>query len=221
MTKLILKTENRKTKGKENSFLREKGIIPAVIYGHGLQSRSIQVNYLDFEKIFKQAGESSLIDLEIEKEKPVKTLIQEVQREPVSDKICHIDFRQIKADEKVSVEVGLKFVGESPAVKELGGVLIHGSDKIHIECLPDDLIHEIEIDISEIKKFGDAIRIKDLGLSNKIKILSDPEALLIQVEEPKTEEEPVVEVASTEPERIGEKEKIEAELKNDNKEKNN
>jgi large subunit ribosomal protein L25 len=167
-----------------------------------------------------------LIDLEIGKDKPVKALIQDIQYEPVSDKIRHIDFRQIKADEKVSVEVGIKFIGESSAIKELGGVLVHGLDKVHIECLPDDLIHEIEIDISLMKNFGDSIRIKDLALSNnKIKVLNDPDVLLIQVEEPKVEEEVVVEATSAEPERIGEKEKAEAgveagaKTEKDNKEK--
>ena len=144
----VLKASQRKIVGRRVKSLREKGFIPATVYGHGLKPRSIEVPYLAFEKVFKEAGESSLIDLVIDTEKPIKVLVYDLQLHPLTDRFQHIDFYQVKAGEKITLEIDLKFAGESRAVKELGGALVPQLTKIKVECLPEDLIHELEVDVS-------------------------------------------------------------------------
>ncbi|MCG2686709.1 50S ribosomal protein L25, partial [Candidatus Parcubacteria bacterium] len=148
---LSLKAQPRELKGRKTKKIKEQGLIPAVVYGHGFKSKSIQVLALDFKKVFKEAGESSIINLEIEGDKPIKVLVYDMQRHPLKDNLQHIDFYKIKEGEKIKVETGLKFIGEAPAVKELGGVLFNNLSEVEIECLPEDLIHEIEVDISVLK----------------------------------------------------------------------
>ena len=208
---LTLKAQSRKLVGRKTKALREQGLIPAVVYGHGFKSKSIQVPYLEFEKIFKQVGESSIINLVIDTVKPqpqpkaglpqdekagpplaeIKVLIHDIQYHALTNQIQHIDFYKIKADEKITVEVELEFISEAPAVKELSGVLFNNLDKVEIECLPENLIHKIEVDISKLKTFDDIIRVKDLNVPQGIKILKDLSEMVIQVQRPRAEEVPV------------------------------
>jgi len=127
-----LKVQTRNIFGRKNKQIREKDFIPAVVYGHGFKSISLKVSYSAFEKVLKKAGESTLIDLEIGTDKPIKVLIYDMQYEPLTNKIQHIDFYKIKTGEKIDVDVELKFMGESLVVKEAGGVLVHILDKIKI-----------------------------------------------------------------------------------------
>ncbi|MDD3102334.1 MAG: 50S ribosomal protein L25 [Patescibacteria group bacterium] len=205
---LTLNVKKRELKGKKVQILRKQEIIPAVVYGHGIKSESIEMPYLIFEKIFKQVGESDLLNLEIEGEKPRKVLITEIQYHPLSDKIEHVDFYQIKEGEKIHVEVELKLVGESPAVKELGGILFSNMTKLEIECLPDDLIHDIKIDISKLTKIDDAIRIKDLEIPASIKVKHNLEEMVVMVQPPHSEEE-LKELESKPVEKVEEVAKIE------------
>lgn len=205
----------RKIKGRKTNLLRKKKIIPAVVYGHGFGSLSIEVMYADFLKVYETVGESSLINLEINDapdktgKKSVTSLIYKVQYHPLTDKIIHVDFYKIKAGEKITVEVRLKFVGVPPAVKDLGGTLVTSLSKIEIECLPEDLINEIEVDISSLQAFGDIIRIKDLRVPPTVGILQDLESTVTLVEQPRKEEEekPEEEIPAEEDEKKEEKEK--------------
>lgn len=204
---LTLKATKRKILGKKTKFLRDKDIIPTVVYGYKFEPIIIQVAYQEFEKIYKEAGKSSIINLEIDKENPIKSIIYDIQYHPVTDKIQHVDFYKIKAGQKVKVEVVLNFIGASPVVKELGGSLIINLDKVEVECLPEDLIHEIDVDVSVLTSFGKSIRVKDLKVPQSVEILQDSEATVIHAEEPRkekeVEEEPTEEIK--EPEKIGDK----------------
>jgi len=182
-----LKAQSRELKGRKTKKIKEDGLIPAVVYGHGYKSKSIQILALDFKKVFRKAGESSLIDLEIDGSKSIKVLIHDYQRHPFKDNFQHVDFYKIKEGEKIKVETGLKFIGEAPAVKELGGVLFNNLDKVEIECLPENLIHEIEVDLSTLKTFDDIIRVKDLKVPSDVKIIDDAEEMVVQVERPRQE----------------------------------
>lgn len=186
---LSLVAQLRNVLGKKVKDIRPKGLIPAVIYGHGIKSRSITVVEKDFKNIFKQAGESSLIDLKIDDGKPVQVLVHDMQIDPLTNIIQHVDFYQVKVGEKITVEVELKFTGESPAIKELGGVLVTPLNKLKIECLPKDLVHEIEVNIYNLKTFEDIIRIKDLTLPASIKVLGSADEVVALVETPRAEEE--------------------------------
>jgi len=186
---IILEAQTRKVSGKEVEKIRRNNMIPAVVYGHGVNSVSLAVGYQVFDKVYKHAGESSLVDLVVDKNKPVKALIQSVQRDPVTEKIIHVDFHQIKMTERISAEVKINFVGESKAVKEMGGILVKNLDKIKIECLPQDLINEIEVDISQLNTLDDIIRVKNLKMPDKVTIKDKPEDVVINVQEPRGEEE--------------------------------
>jgi large subunit ribosomal protein L25 len=192
---MLLKARKRKILGKKVKKLRKMNLIPAVVYGHNISSIPVEVEKKEFEKVFKSAGESTIIDLKIDDEKPIKVLIHDVSYHPLTDEIIHVDFYQIKEKEKVTVDVNLKFINESPAVKEKGGVLIHHLTKIKIECLPKDLVHEIEVDLSKLSEINSLIRIKDLKIPSNIKVLENPEDVVVSVslskaEEVKVEEKP-------------------------------
>lgn len=190
MLELLIKM--RSELGRKVKKIREQNFIPAVLYGHKVKNLNLSVNYNDFEKVYTEAGESTLIKLKIEDGESIKervVLIHDVTKDVVSDGFIHIDFKQIKMDETITVEVPLIFVGESEAVKTDKGVLIKSIHSVEIEALPQDLIHEIEVDISVLKTFDDNIYVKDINVSDKIKLIADPEDVVASVTPPRTQEE--------------------------------
>jgi large subunit ribosomal protein L25 len=208
---MILNATLRQQTGKAVAELREAGKIPAVLYGHGTENKNLTLEQAEFEKVLREAGESTLIDLKVDGSEPTKVLIQDFQRNPVKHQIIHADLHQVRMDEKIKTDVEIEFINESPAVKDLGGSLIKTMDKIEIECLPGDLISNITVDLSNLKKIGDSIRVKDLNLGDKISILIEVEAPLVLVEEPKKVEEEVVAPKEEEGEKSAESEKKEGE----------
>ncbi|MFA6427989.1 MAG: 50S ribosomal protein L25 [Candidatus Buchananbacteria bacterium] len=186
---LDLKSQSRQLVGKKVESLRQQDLIPAVIYGHGVEAKNLAIAAKEFGKIFSQSGESTLVDLTIDEQKPVKVLIQAVQRDPISSKVIHVDFHQVRMDEKIITEVPLKFVGEAGAVKSLGGVFVHVLDHVKIECLPTELLSEIVVDISVLANFENKIHIKDLKVGAGVKILGEAEETVALVEAPRTEQE--------------------------------
>ena len=202
MTEQInLKATTRAEVGKKVDQLRKQGKIPAVLYGNKIKPANLTVDYSTFEKVFKQAGESTLIDLEIDDKKPVKVLIQDYQLNVVSDKLIHVDFQQINMDKKLNASVELKFVGEPPAVKELGGVLVTNMDSLDVECLPQDLVHQIEIDLSGLEKLDDSVHVAEVKTPAGIKILNTPDNVIVLIQAPRTEQE--IEALEAKPEDTG------------------
>jgi len=165
--------------------LRKGNKIPGVVYGHGFKNQNVSVDYLKFEKCFKEVGESSLFNLNIDNTSPLKVIVKSVNTDPVSGRFIHVDFYQVRMDEKVTAEVPLEFVGESNAVKNYGGILIKNFDSLEIECLPADLISKIEVDLEDLKELGSVIRIKDLKVPNQIKLTNNPEDAVVLAEEPR------------------------------------
>ena len=186
---LTLKTKSRILTGKKTRSLRRNEILPAVVYGHGIENKNIEIKKSFFQKFYKQAGADNLLDLIIDDQKPIKVLIQEIQKDPVKDQILHIDFYQIKKGEKITHSIKLNFIGESKAIKELNGSLVKNINSIEIECLPEDLISEINIDISCLNNFEDIIYIKDLKIPLNIKILDKLDEVIAIIAPPKKEEE--------------------------------
>lgn len=193
---LILAAKNRTLVGKKVNQLRRSGDLPAVLYGKEIKTQNLTLNEKEFQKIFQKAGTTTLVNLTVEDGKPVKVLIHEPQFNPINDKIIHTDFYQVKMSEKIHAEIPLKFVGEAPAVKELDGNLITNKTTLAVECLPDDLVSEIEIDISKLKTFEDFIHIKDIKVPEKITVLAEAEEVVALVEAPRTEEELEKELAA-------------------------
>ena len=187
MEKYSLEVKEREV-GKTKD-VRKQGLVPGVVYGHGFKNRNIMVDRLILEKLYERAGESSIIDLTIGSDKPVPVIIQGMQNHPVKGQPIHVDFRQIRMDEKVTTEIELEFVGESAAVRDLGGTLIKNFDGLEVECLPKDLVSEIQVDLSALKTFDDIIRIKDLNISEGIKVFQDQERTIATVAPPVSEEE--------------------------------
>lgn len=187
-----LKVEKREVKGKKNNNLREKFFIPAVLYGPGIENQNLVMKKTDFMKIYNEAGPSSLIDLQVGDDKPVKVLIQDYQTDPRSSDITHIDFYQVQAGKKITTSVELEFIGEAPAVKELSGTLVKNYDEIEIECLLSDLekLENVKVDLSVLVDFSAAIHVKDLPIPQGIKVLVNPNevvALVMPVVEEKPE----------------------------------
>lgn len=179
----------RTTLGRRAKHTHDTGNVPAVVYGHGISPQPIQVARGDFRKLYRAAGTSSLIDLTIGSGAPVKALIQDVQVHPVSMDPYHVDFRQIRMDEELTVEVPLRFVGESKAVKEMAGTLVFSLNQVQVKCLPADLPHEITIDLSSLNTFEDRITVGDVQVPKGVQILDDASIGIVGVSRPLTEEE--------------------------------
>lgn len=189
---LELNAKMRQAKGRQNEQLRKQGMIPAVLYGHKVKNLLLEVKEKDFDKVYRQAGESTLIKLKIDEAEDKKeriVLIYDAEKEPTTEKTIHIDFYQVKMDEALKTEIPLVFVGESPLIKNEGGVLVKSIQHLEIEALPQDLIHSVEVDTSALKTFDDAIRIKDLKIPEKVKISANPEEVIAAIMPPRTQQE--------------------------------
>lgn len=184
-----LTAKSRTDIGRGATKVRNEGLIPAVVYGPGVEPKSIKLGASEFLKLYRSAGTSSLVDISVDESKPVKVLIQEVQLNPLTMKPQHVDFRQIKMDEKLTVEVPLVFEGEAPAVKELAGTLVHAYDALTVSCLPADLPHEIKIDLSQLKTFEDTITVGNLVLPKGVTVAQDSSVTLATVTAPLTEDQ--------------------------------
>ena len=186
-----LLAEKRVVFGKKVKQLRNQGLIPATVYGRGMESISVQFNAKDFQKIFSHVGESGLIDLDINGE-ILPILLRNPQYHPVEDSLVHIDCYKVNLKEKIIATVPITLIGESPAVKA-GNVLIEVSNEVEVEALPGDLPETIEVDISSLLEPHTAILVSDLKVSEKVEIKTLPDQVIVKIEEPKVEEEPVVE----------------------------
>jgi len=219
---LSLSAKIRKDLGKKVKNLRQKGILPGVLYGPTRQkggypkkAQPLELNEKQFEKVYKEAGESSLISLEVEgKRFPV--LIHEIQLAPLTGKPIHVDFYQPALEEEVTVEVPLVFEGTSPAVKDLGGTLVKNISELKIKAKPQNLPHEIKVNIESLKTFEDNIKISNLKVPEGVRILKGPEELVASVSPPEKVEEELVKPIE---EKVEEVEKVEEKKKEEVEEK--
>ena len=230
MDKITLKADKRILLGRKVKSLRRDGILPGNVYGKKEKSLTIQVELKEFQKVFDKAGETGLLDLQVEKtSKPV--LIDNVQEDPVTNQFLHVDFRQVDLKEKITAEVPIEIVGESSAEKQGLGTLVQQIDEIEVEALPTDFPDKFEIDVTKLEEVDMALFVKDLTYDKKIiRIISDLEEIIVKIEPlreeeqeapPPVEEEAAIGEASGEPTEDGkeavedgtEKESIEEEKK--------
>jgi len=211
---LSLSAEIRKDLGKKVKNLRKKGILPGVLYGPKIETRPLEIDLKEFEKIYKEAGESSLISLEIDKKKSL-VLIHEVKSDPLTEKPIHVDFYQPSLEEEVTAEVPLVFEGEAAAVKDLGGTLVKNISEVEVKALPQNLPHEIKVNIDCLKTFEDNILIKDLLIPKEVKILKEPGEIVAAVSPPEKVEE---ELEKPIKEKVEEVEKVEEKAEEKEKE---
>lgn len=194
-----IKAEKREAKSQSQlESLRKQGNIPAVVYGHDFDSRSILVPREKFIKVYRDAGRSTIFDLELGgKKHPV--LVQDLQIDPVTDEVVHVDFYKIKSDEKITTEVALVLKGEAP-VEDTGGTVVSNERELEVRALPGDLPSEIEVDVSGLEDYEDDIRIKDVPVPEGVEFLHEPDDVVISVSPPTTEEE--LEALEEKPEEI-------------------
>lgn len=189
----------RNTTGKGfNRRLRVSGKVPAILYGHRRAAVSLEVDPKEiFRILHSQSGENTIFGLNVPGQDKVNCLIKEIQLEPISHRMLHADFYEVAMDEMLEVDVPLEVTGEAYGVKIEAGLLDIVHREIRVECLPADIPERFEIDVTNMK-IGDLFRIKDLKVSDKVKILEDPETVIVAVEHPREEELPVAAAPGTE-----------------------
>jgi len=189
METVNLSAEVRNELGRKAKQIRVDGKIPGVLYGRGVENINLSFNLKEFSKVYKEAGSATIVNVKIDGQEPVKTLIFEPQHDPITGGIIHVDLYKVNMKEEIHTEIPLVFVGVSPAVRDLDGNLITSKDEIEVKCLPDKLVSEIEVDISVLKTFDDSIKIADLQIPEGIEVINEPEEVVAQVSAPRSEEE--------------------------------
>lgn len=204
---LQLNATERTERGKQLAALRSRGVLPAVVYGPKEEAMSISISRSEFEKAFKEAGESTVLMLSgVGGDKEV--LVQDVAHDPVLGTPLHVDFYAIEKGKKVSVHVPLVFVGEAPAVKK-GAVLTKALHELEIEAMPKDLPHEIAVDVSGLVEIDDAVTVADISVPANITVLNAPDETVVvasAVEEEPEEAAAPVDMSAIEVEEKGKKE---------------
>jgi large subunit ribosomal protein L25 len=196
MEVLTLQAAKRDMLGKKNRFLRQQGITPTHLFGHGIESQALQCDTLQLKQVLTYAGTTRLISLKIDGEKqPKSVFVREIQRDVVKKRLLHVDFYQVRKGEKIEVEVPIILVGEAPAMKTKGRMISHPITSLDIECLPDKVPPQIEIDISILEDVEQAIHVKDIVLDPDITVRADPEQLVVKVSEAMVQVEEVAEEA--------------------------
>lgn len=183
-----LKATNRVELGSRANALRKTGILPAVLYGQHVPSQPVSVGYKDFEKAYKEAGESTLLKLDVAgKSYPV--LIHAIAYDPMRGNPLHVDFYAVRMDRVLKVKIPIAFLGESPAVKNDGGILVKVVHELEVEALPQDLPHGLQIDISALVNFESRILVRNIMLPHGVKALMSADEVVALVEPPRSEEE--------------------------------
>jgi large subunit ribosomal protein L25 len=177
---VTLEIEPRTVLGKRVRQLRRAGILPANIYGHGRDSRPVQVNSLEFRKLLNAHGGSRIIQLQLNGAAE-PALVRHIEREPRSGKIQHVDFMHVEMNETLRARVTVHLVGEAPAVKTLNGVLLHLADTVEVECLPADLPESLEVDVSGLEELDVPVLASDIKLPRKVTLLTDGAEQLAKV----------------------------------------
>ena len=220
---LSLSAKIRKTLGKKAKGLRKQGILPGILYGPKIKNIAVEVDLKEFEKIYKEAGKSTLITLSLpEKKLKALILIYDVQFDPISDKPIHVDFLQPSLKEKITANVPLVFEGKSKAVEDFEGTLVKNISEVEVKALPQDLPHEIKVNIESLETFEDEILIKDLEVPAGVEILKKPDEVVANIAPPEKVEEELeepIEEKVEEVERVEEKEPAEEEKGKEKKKK--
>lgn len=223
MEKMFLNIEVRSDTGRSKvKALRDKGFIPAVIYGEGKEGRPVQVSMRQlFDLVHKHRLENALVTLKIEGEAEQPCLVKDIQLDPLHGDVIHVDFNSISMDKKLRLNVPIIGSGEPAGVKQEGGSLEHILWEIEVECLPTDIPEKIEVDISGLK-LGESLHVKDLKLPDGVKALTEAESVLFTIAAPAVqaaEEEAAEGEEKAEPEVIKEKKEAPAEESKDKEKK--
>ncbi len=188
MEKVVIQAEKRDVVGKQVKAMRRAGKLPAVIYGRHTEPINVSLDAHAASLALGKITSSSLVTIQLDgTEYPA--LVREKQRDFIKNRLLHVDFLAVSLDEKLRTAVSIHFIGMSLAVKDHGAVLVHNLEQLHVECLPTDLPERIDVDITSLVKIGDGIRVKDVQVSDKVRVLEDPETMVAVATMPKVEEE--------------------------------
>jgi large subunit ribosomal protein L25 len=200
MDKIQLKAETREIKKGSPQKLRKAGKLPAVLYGNKIQNLALSLDAREFDKVLKKAGESTIIEVVTDDGKNHPVLIHDVQIHYLTSVPTHVDFYEVSMTHKLKAKVALEFIGESPAVKTLGAILVKTLNEVEVESLPADLPHNIPVSLDSLKTLQDSIHVKDLVVSAKVKILTPADEMVAKIQPPRDVEAelstPVVEDVS-------------------------
>jgi len=194
MEQIELLTTARETLGKKVRFLRRQGITPVHLFGHDVKSLALQCDTAQLQRVLAQAGRTRLVSLQLDKgKKPRNVLIREIQREPCTGELLHVDFYQVRTAEKTKVEVPVVLVGEAPALKSKENMVAQELNSLTVECLPTEIPPSVELDISSLTEVDQAIRVKDIALGEEVTVLNDPDLVAVKISFRHIEKEEVVE----------------------------
>lgn len=202
MEQIKLEAEPRPVVGKKVRQLRAEGWIPAILYGKGVNPMPLKLKATDWRRLSMAGAGRGLMELHIQgHRKPYLVLIREVQRDPITRQVWHVDFQQVSMTETLRVEVPVTVVGTSPIVDRGDGILLTGLTHLEVECLPSAIPSSIEVDASALKAFGDSVTVGDLVLPEGVKVIAEADETLLTLvpagappeeEEVKAEAEPEV-----------------------------
>ncbi len=200
MERTKIQVELRKITGKKVKKLRKEGLIPANIFGKDLKSISVQVDLKEFQKAFREAGETALVDVKVGAD-TFPSLIHNLQRDPRYDSVIHVDFHKVNLKEKITTAVPVILEGESPAAKSGIGLLLQTLNEVEVECLPTDIPQNFVVDAEKLTEVGQTVHVKDLKVEkDKVEIKTDAEEVVVSVQNAEMKE--VIEETPVTPEDV-------------------
>jgi len=203
MEEIELRTQKREVRGKQVKQLRGQGVVPAILYGHKREPLPLQIEERSLRRVLERAGSHHLITLRVEDDnEPRMSLAREVQLDPITHALLHVDFYEVVMTEKITTEVPLVFIGQSPVVERKEGILVRGLDSVEVECLPSNLVESIEVNLEDLVEIDQAILVRNLIVDGDVEILTDKDEVVAQVLPLKVVEEVVEEVVPSEVEII-------------------
>src|SRR4030043_2339000 len=202
MDKIELKVANREILGKQVKHLRRQGITPVHVFGHGIESLALQCDTKELERVLSQAGQTRLVDLKLAREKKPRTVVvREFDRDWRRGELVHVDFYQVRMEEKIRLEIPVVLIGEAPALKSKTNMLDHALGTLTVECLPAKIPGSTEVDISYLAELDQAIRVKDIPLDKDVTVLNNLDLVVAKISlrpVEKVEEKVVAEVVEAE-----------------------
>jgi len=207
VSELILKATTRDVLGKKTRFLRRRGITPTHLFGHGVESMSLQCGTAELKDIIARGGSTRLVSLDIEAEKdPRSVFVREIQIDTITGQLIHVDLYQIQKTEKMTADIPIILVGEAPATKSRENILQQSLTQLGVSCLPEKLPPQIEIDLSSLEEVNSAIYARDIDLGPDVTITTPDDQMIVKISQVavEKEEEVVAELGAEEAEAEGE-----------------
>ena len=182
MDQIELVASPRAILGKKVRFLRREGLTPTNLYGRNVESIALQIETSQLKQTLSHAGKTRLISLKVDgTNKPTMVIVRQIQRHPLNSELVHVDFYQVRMEEKIKLDIPLLLVGTAPAVKDQGGILVQIMNTVEVECLPANMPQNFEVDLSGLMELDQAVYVKDLRVGDDITVLTDPEKAMVQI----------------------------------------